>query len=289
MADWELSIQLADGGFQGGIYGSVPVSYSTFVTGQVLFGLVEAYRKWQLEPFRDAAVRAGNFLLACLDENGRFVRGYSHFCAPGPKAYEVRTGLALAELGLLTGDDTYTNAASRMADYALSCQQQNGWFAENGLDYHDKPLTHTIGYTLEGLHGIGNLLKRPDCIDAVRCTLDSIADLVHENGFFAGRWDRSWRPAVDWACLTGNAQIAGVFLRMNSDSGDKTYLNSADRLIRFLCWTQETKETVPALSGGISGSYPFNGEYGKWCVLNWATKFFADSMMDFLYPASVRV
>jgi hypothetical protein len=76
---------------------------------------------------------------------------------------------------------------------------------------------------------------------------------------------------------------------MNSDSGDKTYLNSADRLIRFLCWTQETKETVPALSGGISGSYPFNGEYGKWCVLNWATKFFADSMMDFLYPASVRV
>src|SRR5665213_2136061 len=36
MAEWELSIQLEDGGFQGGIFGSTPVSSSTFVTGQVM-------------------------------------------------------------------------------------------------------------------------------------------------------------------------------------------------------------------------------------------------------------
>ena len=39
---------------------------------------------------------------------------------------------------------------------------------------------------------------------------------------------------------------------------------------------------MPELKGGIRGSYPFQGGYGQWCVLNWATKFFADSMMDYL-------
>ena len=170
--------------------------------------------------------------------------GFSHFCASGSKAYEVRTGLALAELGLLTGQKEYTESASKIADYALSCQQQNGWFAENDLDYHDKPLTHTIAYTLEGLHGIGVLLQRPECIAAVRKTLDRVKDLVQESGFLAGRLDRNWNPAVDWACLTGSAQIAGVCLRMHRDFGDIAYIDAAHRLLRFLCWTQEITDCL---------------------------------------------
>jgi hypothetical protein len=39
---------------------------------------------------------------------------------------------------------------------------------------------------------------------------------------------------------------------------------------------------MPGIAGGIRGSYPFSGAYGQWCVLNWATKFFADSIMDYL-------
>ena len=282
MADWELRIQLEDGGFQGGIYGSEPVSSSTFVTGQVLFGLIEAYRSWQRAPYRDAAVRAGDFLIGCLDENGRFVKGFSHFCAAGSKAYEVRTGLALGELGAEQENESYRQAASRMADYALSCQERNGWFRENDLDHHDVPLTHTIGYTLEGLHGLGKLLHRTDCMDAVRRTLDTIVKLVREDGFLAGRWRCDWTPAVDWACLTGSAQIAGVYLRMHRESGNAVYREVGQRLLGFLCGTQETKGKAPGLEGAISGSYPFGGEYGQWCALNWATKFFADSLMDYL-------
>src|SRR4051812_44911985 len=281
MADWEVRIQLADGGFQGGVYGSLPVSSSTFVTGQVLFGLAEAYRKWRLEPYRDAAVRAGNFLLDCLDETGRFVKGYSHFCAPGAKAYEVRTGLALAELGVVLQKDIYQQAASRMADYALSCQQPNGWFRENDLDNHDIPLTHTIGYVLEGLHGLGKLLNRSDCREAVQRTLEAITKRVREDGFLAGRWRSDWSPAADWACLTGSAQIAGVCLRMHTEFRNADYLDAARRLLGFLCWTQDTKGKSPGLAGAISGSYPFGGDYGQWSVLNWAAKFFADSLMDY--------
>jgi hypothetical protein len=282
MAEWELRIQLADGGFQGGIYGALPVSSSTFVTGQVLFGLLDAHREWRSTPYRNAAIRAGNFLLECLGESGRFIKGYSHFCASGSKAYEVRTGLALAELGIMLGQETYKQAASRTADYALSCQQQNGWFSENDLDEHHRPLTHTIGYVLEGLHGVGMLLNRSDCLDAVRRTLDTITKLIHADGFLAGRWHNDWRPAVDWACLTGSAQIAGVYLRMHREFGNSAYFEAAHRLLGFVCWTQEIKGKITSWSGGISGSYPFTGGYGQWCLLNWATKFFADSLMDYL-------
>lgn len=281
MANWELIIQLPDGGFQGGIYGSNPVSSSTFVTGQVLFGLLEAYREWGSETYREAARRAGDFLLGCLDPTGRFVKGYSHFCAAGSKAYEVRTGLAMAELGMMLNRNTYMEGSSRIADYALSCQQPNGWFKDNDLDWHETPLTHTIGYTLEGLHGLGLLLNRTDCQEAVRRCLNAILKLIGSEGFLAGRWRRDWTPSVDWVCLTGSAQIAGTFLKMHRRFDIPEYLDAARKLLGFVCWTQEIKVQSGALSGGIRGSYPFGGEYGKWCVLNWATKFFSDSLMDY--------
>jgi len=282
MADWELSIQLPDGGIQGGIYGDQAATSSTFVTGQVLFGLMAAFREWGDITYQRAAIRAGDYLLECLDDTGRFQKGYSRFCAGGPKAYEVRTGLALAELGVMLERDTYKQAASRIADYALSCQDADGWFRENDLDFHDRPLTHTIGYALEGLHGLGVLLHRQDCLEAAARTLNRIAALVREDGFLAGRWFSGWKPAVDWACLTGSSQIAGVLIRIQDQCGNSAWLDAGRRLLGFVCCAQDIPASSPGLAGGIRGSYPFHGDYGQWCVLNWATKFFADSVMDYL-------
>jgi hypothetical protein len=282
MAEWELTIQLEDGGFQGGTLGEQPVASSTFVTGQVLFGLLAAYIRFHTVAIRDGAIRAGEYLLDCLDGTGRFAKGYSQFCAPGAKAYEARTGLALVELGDLLDDQRFGAAASRVADYALSVQEANGWFRENDLDDHDRPLTHTIGYVMEGLHGIGVRLGRRDCIEAVQRTLNHIVPLIRPDGFMAGRWRTDWTPAVDWACLTGSAQIAGVFLLMYEQTKRPEYLEAGRKLLGFVCFTQDLRTGVPGLDGGTRGSYPFDGKYGQWCVLNWATKFFCDSLMDYL-------
>jgi hypothetical protein len=282
MVDWEISIQLPDGGFQGGILGSGPVSPSTFVTGQVLFGLVCAYQRFGDGRMLAAARRAGDWLLNCLDETGRFRRGYSTFCAPGPKAYEVRTGLALAELGELIGEPRYRNAAAAIADYTLGVQRDNGWFAENDLEYHEEPLTHTIGYVLEGLHGIGLLLHRQDCLEAVHRTLEALTGLVGCDGHLPGRWRENWGAAVDWVCLTGSVQIAGVFLRTGVRTGNRDFCETGKRLLSFVCATQDMRVGADGLDGGVRGSYPFNGRYGRWSVLSWATKFFCDAMMDYL-------
>ena len=283
MLDWELSIQLADGGFQGGVYGASPVSSSTFDTGQVLFGLVSGYYRFRDERIRTAAVRAGDWLLSCLDENGRFVRGYSKFSGPGAKAYEARTGLALAELGDLLNEEKYRVAASKIADYTLSTQQPNGWFSENDIgSAHSQPSTHPIGYVMEGLHGIGLRLGRQECIDATARTLSSIVPLIRSDGFLAGRLTRDWSPAVDWVCLTGSAQIAGAFVRLYSQTGNRAFLDAGKKLLGFVSFTQELHVGVEGLDGGVRGSYPFGGGYLPWCTLNWATKFFADSVLDYL-------
>lgn len=282
MTDWELRIQLEDGGFQGGIFGARDAAASTFVTGQVLFGLLASYRRFGDERYLRAAIRAGDFLLDCLDGTGRFVKGHSRYCMSGPKAYEVRTGWALALLGEATQQLQYHRAAGKIADYALACQHPNGWFHENDLDDHSEPLTHTIGYVMEGLEGVGMILNRPDCFHAVRRTLDALLPLIAPEGSFPGRWRQDWTPAVDWVCLTGSSQIAGVFLRMHALSPNPVYLDVGRRLLGFVAFTQQIKGVSPGTAGGIRGSYPFHGAYGPWCVLNWATKFFADSVMDHL-------
>jgi hypothetical protein len=44
----------------------------------------------------------------------------------------------------------------------------------------------------------------------------------------------------------------------------------------------------PDLDGGISGSFPLHGEYGRFQILNWAVKFFVDSMLLEASIAAIR-
>jgi hypothetical protein len=280
IADWEVSIQLTDGGFQGGVIGAQPVESSTFVTGQVLFGLVEAYLKFGRETYKIAARRAIEFLLSSLDESGCFHKGYSRFCAPGAKAYEVRTGWALALAGTTFKIAAAIEGGRKTAEFALRCQQANGWFEMNDLDDHKRPLTHTIGYTLEGQVELGFLLGEPTFLEAARRTLVAIRSLCATDGRLAGRWTRDWSPAVDWCCLTGCCQIACVCFRMHHCFPRERFDELGDRLLRFVTSTQQLGVSNPGLRGSINGSYPFGGEYGRYSSLNWAAKFFVDAILD---------
>jgi len=35
----------------------------------------------------------------------------------------------------------------------------------------------------------------------------------------------------------------------------------------------------PGLRGGVKGSFPFDGAYGRYEILNWATTFYVDAML----------
>ena len=281
MADWETEIQLADGGIQGGTIGAQPLASSTFVTGQGMFGWLRAFEEWKYKRYADAACRAADFLVSSLDKKGRFKAGYSHFCEPGPKAYEIRTGWALALAGQKLNVPSYVNAAQRIANFTLSCQKANGWFSQNDLDDHAIPLTHTLGYALDGLLEIGLLLNDSSCLEAVAKSLSHIQFLPLDNGYLAGRWTADWKPAASWCCLTGSCQLASVSFRAHRVYPHLGFGELGKKLLGFVVSTQILTGANRGLVGGIHGSYPFHGDYGRYCSLNWAAKFYADAIMDY--------
>jgi hypothetical protein len=278
MAEWEAEIQMESGAVQGGVIG-FPPSPAVFNTGQVLFGWAEAHRVTGSARFLEAACRAADFLTAAQDPDGAWRRHGSRYARAGVNVYDARTAWGLLDAAGITGDTRHRDAGARNLDFALTRQQPNGWFAECCLDDDQRPLLHTIAYTMEGLLEGGVLLEDMRYIEAARRAADALLERQRPDGGLAGRFDADWRPAARWSCLTGDAQTAIVWLRLGELLGETRYLESARRLNRYVAATQELGAAEPGVRGGVAGSHPIWGEYGPYEYLNWAAKFLADALM----------
>lgn len=278
MADWEVDVQMPSGAVQGGAIGYPPTP-SVFNTGQVIFGWIRAARETGDERYVRAACEAGRFLVEHQDPDGVWRRGLSQYAKPGPQTYNTRTAWALVELGVLTGDRTFRKAGVRNARAALTRQLPNGWFEGNDLEDDAIPLTHTIAYAMRGALEIGAVEEDEELVGAAERIADALLPKQQADGRFAGRYDRQWSPVVSWSCLTGNAQLALNFLRLDEITGRARYRVAAERALSFNASAQDLRATDPGVRGGIPGAYPIYGAYGRFELLNWAAKFFADALM----------
>ncbi len=281
MAEWELGLQLENGAIPG-LVSSEPV---VFDTGQVLFGWISAYAETKDRRFMDAAVRAGDWLVDGLDENGT----WSAFGNPGTDSmhtYNIRVAWALLALAEASGDHRYADAAGRFIRWALGQEEGNGWFRRNCLNDNDRPLLHTIAYTSQGLLECGMLLGDARCIDAARRASAKLKEHVGADGRMPGRFDRFWNPAAPWCCLTGMAQTAIVWQCLDRLDGTKNYGEEAEKVVSFLKGAQDLGSSNNGVRGGIKGSFPVNGGYGTYRLLNWAAKFFIDALLLREVPAA---
>jgi len=278
MAEWETTVQLECGAVQGGVIGFPPTP-AIFNTGQVLFGWCRAFRETGEHRFGKAASRAADFLVEAQDPDGAWRRHGSRYARSGVNVYDVRTAWGLLEAFEVSGDSRYREAAARNLDFALGRQARNGWFAHCCLEDDARPLLHTLAYTMEGLLEAGARLKNQVYVEAARRAADALRDRQRSDGSLAGRFDAAWRPVSRWSCLTGDAQVAIVWLRLFELTGDAAYREPADRILRYLESTQDLEAADPGVRGGIKGSQPIWGAYGPFEYLNWAAKFFADALM----------
>src|SRR5690606_38009749 len=109
-------------------------------------------------------------------------------------------------------------------------------------------------------------------------TADGLLGALRDDGFLPGRLRRDWSPAVDWACLTGSAQVAACWLLLYLYTGNRRYRDGALAANRFVrCTVQVDGE--PNFRGAVRGSFPIDGAYGKYQYLNWAVKFLIDSLL----------
>ena len=280
MADWEIAVQLESGAIQGGVINPmVEPTPAVFNTGQVILGWVRAYRETDGVAYLEAARRAADYLLDAQGADGSFSKGRSEFARSDCTTYYSRVAWPLCMLGKLIDEPRYLEAGERGIDFTLTKQRANGWWADNCLSDRKRPLLHTIAYATRGVLEAGLVLEREDYIDAAKRTALALASVQRPTGGLAGRLAADWSEAADWECLTGNAQTAIIWWKLAAVTPNADFEDRARHACRMLMSTQNRTSSDPGLAGGIKGSYPVDGGYGRFEILNWATKFFVDAML----------
>lgn len=276
MADWEIAVQLPSGAVRSGVL-SGPVGPAVFNTGQVLFGWIGAYLATAEASYAEAARRAAEWLVATQDEDGAWRRDLSVVSRNRVAAYNVRAAWGLALAGRILGRDEWTRAARRNADWTLLRQLPNGWFEDNTFYEGETPALHTIAYVQEGLQGLADLLGEPRYADAVR---RSLRPLLEKGGdALRARYDRNWRPPGPARCLTGEAQLALVVLRLARRDGDAALLASGRAVLARVASAQDLGSPFPESRGGLAGSQPMWADYHPLAYTNWAAKFLLDALL----------
>jgi uncharacterized protein YyaL (SSP411 family) len=285
MGDWEVEVQMPEGAVMGGMFNRNPTP-AIFNTGMVLLGWSELIRATGEERFKTATCRAADWLVRMQDPDGNWRRGNSQFANATATTYNVKAAWGLCEAGVALDREDYVWSALRNAEFCVTRQKSNGWFRDCCLEDPAQPLLHTIAYTMQGLLEIGRLTARSDLIAAAQRTAEAELALLAADGFLPGQQDAQMRGTVTWCCLTGSAQTSIVWRALHSMTGEKRYREAADLTNRYLLARHDIRNSDARLRGGLPGSWPVHGPYGRLRILNWATKFLADALASQKYQGS---
>jgi hypothetical protein len=278
--DWLLSLQMPSGAFPGGLHASDGgpdnnARPSVFNTGQILQGLVRAHVETKNAKILKSAVAAGDWLAAIQQADGSWT---------GPAAYQgtahtyySMVSWALAQLAAESKDPRHAAAADRNIDWVLAHVQPSGWIDGINLSGHPAYL-HFIAYVIQGTLECGILRRRDDAIQAAAKPAWVLLRKFETHKRLLGTYEPDFRGGQRFACLTGNAQMSCVWLRLFEVTGDLRYLNAALKMNEML------KQLLPAkgrrgVVGGVAGSYPIWGAYQPMRFISWGCKFLADALM----------
>ena len=274
MLDWFQTIQLPDGGFQGGRIDAKPVVPVTFNTGQILLGLAAGVRAF--DAYHEVMHGAARLLRDSLDEDGCWRSHPTPFAEAGNKAYETHVAWGLFEADRVAPKEGYGEAGMRQVRWAITRQWDNGWVADCCLNLPQTPLTHTLGYYLKGLVEAHRWSGDQGVLDAARRTAHGLLGTQRPDGSLPGRLCHDWRPTVDWSCLTGNVQIADSWFYLGQLDGDQRLIDAARKANAYVRRTV-VLDGDDGIRGGVKGAFPVDGDYGAFEYLNWAAKFTIDA------------
>ena len=285
MANFLVNMQLNNGGYRTYPPSQVKDSRPTiFNTAQDLIGMADIYRATFNKIYLKSLIQAANFLVRFQNKDGSWTKysydGLSH-------SYDTRVAFALIKAYMVSKNSNYLASANKNLEWALSLQNRNGWFINAQLPPPNPkvPYTHTIAYTIEGFLLSGLVLDEEKYILVAKKTADAILEYYFKNNYLPGTMDSNWNSSDKYSCLVGDAQLSGIWLRLYLTNGDLKYLNGAKKLNYYLksCQTSDTKDIH--IRGGIKGSQPIYGDilkgrgYSRLTYINWAAKYFIDSLL----------
>jgi len=208
----------------------------------------------------------------------------------GPAAYQnvahtyySMVAWALAELSKRAADChrehslRFGVAAERNVNWVLSHFRPSGWI--DGIDLQGHPnYLHFIAYVLQGVLECGILRRRNDAVEAVAKSAWVLLRKFETTKYLPGAFDADFKNGQPFTCLTGNAQMSCVWLRLFAVTAELRYLNAALKMNEML------KQLIPArgqrgIVGGVSGSYPIWGRYQPLRYISWGNKFLVDALL----------
>jgi len=276
-ADWLIEIQKPTGGWQSG-YIHENKKEVVFNTGQVIRGLYAIYKKTGEIKYLNPCIKACEWLCSIQEEDGSWQK---HAFMNKKRVYESYVDHPLLLIALETGKKEFELAVRKNLHWILTQQLANGWFenCDNTIKHNDRPILHTIAYTLDGLIQCGILLNETKYIQSAQIAADRLLEIFNRNGWLNGRWNNEWKGSQAMIC-TGGAQIAIVWMRLFKYNQHAKYLEAAQKMNNQLCFIQKhhLDKSHPSF-GAIPGSFPLWGRYEPFGFPNWATKYFADSIM----------
>ncbi len=287
MADFECNVQMPSGAVRGGQM-NTRAAPAVFNTGQVLFGWIAAYQATSDRRYSESAVRAAEWLRLRQDDDGAWRKDLSPLTTSTVQTYNVRTAWALALAGRVLDEPSWIEAARKNCHWALSQQQENGWFAHDTFGENETPLLHTIAYTLEGLLGVGDLLQEERFVDACERGVTPLLEILRRSETLKARYDQNWTAKGGARCPTGEAQLALVLTRLSRRNQNSFLAEAAVSLLQQVATVQDTSTTDPEIFGAIPGSTPFWSMYCPFKYVNWAAKFFMDALMLELFQFDVQ-
>lgn len=276
-ADWLLTVQREDGGWQGGRVGEARPSV-VFNTAQVVRGLLAMKAHTGDDRYLTAAVRAGRWIVSVQEPDGAW---RAHNFLGVARVYDTYVDAPLLALWALTGSEEFRHAAHRNLEWVLGRQQPNGWFldADNTVRHNDRPITHTITYTIDGLLECGERTGEGAWVQAGRRAADMLLERFLQDRALHGRYDAQWKGSQD-ALSTGGMQLAIAWDRLHRLTGEQRYAQGAQRMVAWGIGVQRRSLAGPVhVHGMLSGSVPFWGRYENFAYPNWATKYFIDALL----------
>lgn len=275
MADWLLEVQQDD----GAIPDSSRENKRVLDTGQAILGLVRAFDETQDEKYKDAAVKAGEWLVELQEEDGTWKR---HTSDGEPRTYYTRVAWSLAEIHRVTGEECFVAACKRNVDWAIGQQERNGWFGKASLEPQKKgdyASIHAIADTARGILEAGLYTDEDKYVIAAAKAMTGVIDSIPKRTHIPANYNKLWRSRGRYSCLSGNAQVALILLKLHSKQGDREYLSAARRINKYLKRRQQLMTWDANMKGAIAGSYPIWGKYERFSYPSWAAKFFVDTLM----------
>lgn len=280
MGHWLLKLQHKDGWWPGGLYKkSNKHQPSVFNSAQIVDGMVSLAEATNEDVWLNSAKTSSRWLAQGVDKDGFWQNG--NYQSGFNPSYYSQVAWPMLRYWKKSNDLAVREAAERALKRIVNLRTSHGSIAGWGFQPGKPAFTHTIAYTIRGCIESAYLL---DCWEEYGAPVEQAINLLAQKSEFSsgrlpGAFMEDWTKTNWYSCLTGNAQIALCILRYENHINDLRLVNSAAKLVDYVCSKQQISGGRISTRGAVAGSYPLWGRYMSFRYPNWAAKYHADALM----------